>query len=462
MRRAKQVAWTVVAACAASTSSFAQGIAIDHKPVGCIVAGKYPRLPACFAPAGKLARSRVYFRAESGGANWFYVEMKSDAPCFTGVLPKPKKDLIGKKVFYYIDAFDQQFVENRTPDNAAEVVGSERECKKDVPVAPFLDKASVTVFPSLPAGFAAGGLGGGAVAAIVVGGAAVVGGGVALASNSGSSDTTTTTTSGSAVLPPTVTIPPITGTTTTTLPPVGTEFIPDFRINPNPATGTGSLTVEFNMCHSQGTNLRFTFDFNGDGVEDFRGQCRVLRTFTVDTITALAPPPTGTLPRTVIYNTVMTVFEQPDNPRPPTNTASQTNPVTITEATGAFPFRLTSRSGGPAPIVVRRLAWASQLDVAGATGQVVVNSATAVFAAGGRSTAMALGLRGENRIEAQLVQGSGQSGTWRFELGSTASLEPGSLRVVAGNVALVSGDAVVFRLSGRPGERVVFTFRTGN
>ena len=58
--------------------------------------------------------------------------------------------------------------------------------------------------------------------------------------------------------------------------------------------------------------------------------------------------------------------------------------------------------------------------------------------------------------------GRAAPGQWRFELGSTASLEPGSLRVVAGNVALVTGDAVVFRLSGRPGERIVFTFRAGN
>ena len=48
---------------------------------------------------------------------------------------------------------------------------------------------------------------------------------------------------------------------------------------------------------------------------------------------------------------------------------------------------------------------------------------------------MAGGRRGENRVEAQLVQAAG-AGQWRFELGALP-LEAGSLRVVAGDVALV-------------------------
>ena len=64
---------------AVPASVLAQAIDIDHKPVGCIVAGKYPKLSACFSPSGKLARSRVYFRPENGGANWYYVEMKTGA-----------------------------------------------------------------------------------------------------------------------------------------------------------------------------------------------------------------------------------------------------------------------------------------------------------------------------------------------------------------------------------------------
>ena len=31
-----------------------ESLAIDHRPVKCIVAGKYPRLTACFAPSSRL------------------------------------------------------------------------------------------------------------------------------------------------------------------------------------------------------------------------------------------------------------------------------------------------------------------------------------------------------------------------------------------------------------------------
>jgi hypothetical protein len=107
-----------------------------------------------------------------------------------------------------------------------------------------------------------------------------------------------------------------------------------------------------------------------------------------------------------------------------------------------------------------QLIWTSKLDVPGASGQVVVNGTTAVFAGSGQSSGVVLGPRGENRVEARVLQGVGKPGSWRFELGSTNSLIPGSLRVIAGSVSEVSGDAVVFRLTGRPGERVMFTFRT--
>ncbi len=49
-------------------------------------------------------------------------------------------------------------------------------------------------------------------------------------------------------------------------------------------------------------------------------------------------------------------------------------------------------------------------------------------------------------------------GTWRFALGAIPGLRADSLRVVAGDVLQAAADAVVFRLQGRPGERVVFSF----
>jgi hypothetical protein len=104
-----------------------------------------------------------------------------------------------------------------------------------------------------------------------------------------------------------------------------------------------------------------------------------------------------------------------------------------------------------------RLAWASDLEVPGARGQVVLNGQSASFPRLGRSMGLGSAVNGVNRVEAQLAEASGQPGTWRFEFGSTG-LVPGSLRVIAGDVAQITDTAVTFRLNGTPGERVVFAF----
>src|SRR5260221_8999647 len=191
-----------------------EAVAIDHKAVGCIVVGKYPKMNACFTPAAQLARSRVYFRPE-GVPSWYYVEMKSEQPCFTGTLPKPGKKLVGKKIEYYLEAQNKAFEPARTAEFDPIVVKSAQECKKNVPVAPFLNNATVAVFPALPAGFVGGGIGTAAIIGIAGAGAAAAGTAAIVASNN--NDTTTTTpvvvvnsTTTTTTLPPT--------TTTTTLP----------------------------------------------------------------------------------------------------------------------------------------------------------------------------------------------------------------------------------------------------
>jgi hypothetical protein len=99
----------------------------------------------------------------------------------------------------------------------------------------------------------------------------------------------------------------------------------------------------------------------------------------------------------------------------------------------------------------------TEMDVRGGSGQVVVND-EATFPRAGR-TALALRPRaGENRVEATLVEGRA-AGTWRFDLQSVRGLRPESLRVIAGDVAQLGGGAVTFRVRGRTGERVVFSFR---
>ena len=99
----------------------------------------------------------------------------------------------------------------------------------------------------------------------------------------------------------------------------------------------------------------------------------------------------------------------------------------------------------------------SELDVAGGAGQVVVNE-EAAFPRAGRSP-LAVRLRpGENRVEATLVEGR-SAGEWRFDVAAVPGFRPESLRVIAGEVSRVGGGAVAFRLRGRAGERIVFSFR---
>ena len=51
-----------------SSAAWADGIVIDHKEVGCVVAGSFPQLLARFDPAESVARARVAFRPVGGSA----------------------------------------------------------------------------------------------------------------------------------------------------------------------------------------------------------------------------------------------------------------------------------------------------------------------------------------------------------------------------------------------------------
>jgi hypothetical protein len=104
--------------------------------------------------------------------------------------------------------------------------------------------------------------------------------------------------------------------------------------------------------------------------------------------------------------------------------------------------------------------WVSELSVDGGRGQVVVDGADAVFPAAGAETFTAAAGRGTHRFEATLVDSSGRPGSWRFDLTALGAV-PGSLRVVAGEAAVAGSAAVVFRLKGKPGERVVFSVEVG-
>jgi hypothetical protein len=516
----------------AGSPARAESVAIDEKPVGCLVVGKYPRLSACLSPVAQVARARVYFKPETAPI-WYYVEMKRQAPCYDGILPKPTRKLLGKKILYYLGASDRQFVESRTADRAVEVVGSEADCRKDLPPAPFVTNASVTVLPSLPAGFSAAGIGTGTALAIGGGAALVAGGGIAIAASGGGDTAPTTVTTPSAPPSPTASdepkppSPPVTPSPTVdNRPPV-----PDFRVNPDPPEGPTPLDVTFNMCRSvdpDGDELTFAFDFGDGGT--FRGNCRSThrysfppgpsaaaaricvgdgrrghdscQDYTVKVRNACASdsrPPTVSIDKVDGDRTpVVLVARASDNvgvtaveflaaevegpysivgvdrdapfsvqwkPSPPCHSfaviarahdacgnESTSDPVFFTHSDPSV-----CQQGITAPTTASSVQLTSELSLPDGGGHFTLNGHGTVAAGKGRFRVAVSASPGDNRVEAVIAETKGRPGTWRFEL--EGDVLPGSLRVDAGEVVQVAGNAVVFRLSGTAGERIAFRFR---
>jgi hypothetical protein len=121
-------------------------------------------------------------------------------------------------------------------------------------------------------------------------------------------------------------------------------------------------------------------------------------------------------------------------------------------------FGLLPTSTSEPPAAAYSLGWTMQLDVPDGVGQVAFDG-QAVQVTSGPSRAAATARGGDNLVEAQLVQSRDEPGTWRFEAQEAEAIEPGSLRVLRGAVALVTPTAVVFRLAGQRGEEVAFSYR---
>lgn len=118
-------------------------IEIDHKVAECVIAGRFPKLEACFAPAADVAAARIHFRAHDT-SSWYFVEMKPEGQCYAGVLPKPRRIL--KKFDYYVEVRDRAMKEKRTPQYQAQVaVDADRCAKAGLPISPFLQSATVVV-----------------------------------------------------------------------------------------------------------------------------------------------------------------------------------------------------------------------------------------------------------------------------------------------------------------------------
>lgn len=118
---------------------------------------------------------------------------------------------------------------------------------------------------------------------------------------------------------------------------------------------------------------------------------------------------------------------------------------------------IAQTAGGNAALQRTGVTMQAALDVPAGQGQLVVNGSAAFFQQGGRLPAPVEARPGPNRVEAILIRAQSRPGSWRFEM--NGAFEPGSFRVIAGDVTLLTAETIVFRLAGKPGERVAFSFR---
>lgn len=121
----------IAASCMAARSAGAEpgprAISIEHAGVACLLAEQFPRFEAHVTAAESAAHTRVYFRA-SATPDWYFVEMTGDGDVFSGVLPKPRRDV--KQVEYYIEAVGTDFAQARTPEYQPRVV-SPGQCARE-------------------------------------------------------------------------------------------------------------------------------------------------------------------------------------------------------------------------------------------------------------------------------------------------------------------------------------------
>jgi len=112
-----------------------------------------------------------------------------------------------------------------------------------------------------------------------------------------------------------------------------------------------------------------------------------------------------------------------------------------------------AKFGGVIPLTTPAVAWRTVLDAPGARG--TVRTGALAFAVEPGERLLELPAAAETIVEA--VVAGGRTGTWRFEATDAGAVEPGSLRVIAGDALSIGPASIAFRI-GRD-TRVVFAFR---
>jgi PKD repeat protein len=444
--------------------------------------------------------------------------------CHEAILPKPKKALIGQNVLLYFGATGRTFGESRTGEYAARVVKHENECKSDKPFAPYVPKASVRVLPEVAPEFAVAGgfpvlpVVGGA-AALGTGAAFVAGSGGGSGSDGATPTppplTVTVVTPTPMAPPPTVPTddrPPTIVCRTVPDPPTGPPALNvDFNVcrSEDPEGRALSYRFDFGDGGSAGGFCRESHTYNAVGSYNARlcvSDGTTPEVCCTETVLVVAPPSSGgggscTAPtisfvtprdgfvmtrgtiRVVVSPTTTTSVQRVDLTALNTDSGARASTTLrsapwewLWDAAGTGLGRTTltatvtdtcstataSVSGaiGFAPFEPKaETALVSTLELPESSGRVVVNGGAAAFLHANGSSAVEQRVATRNRVEAVLIDGKG-AGRWVFRLRGGGGIRPGTLHVQSGEVALVTGDSLVFRLAGRPGEHVAFTFET--
>lgn len=503
----------------ASKSIATQGPTLEHDPVDCVVVGSYPVFPACFGPADQLARGRVYFQVEAGTA-WYYVDMKQQAPCWAGVLPKPTRALLNRHIRYYVEVITPSLASARTADHAALVVSSAGECKGKI-VAAISPTGPAVVQPLLPGGFSVGGV---SVPLIVAGAGGAVGAIAVVARPSGPGPSPTPTPGPIPRSQPT----PSPGPTPTPSP--GPTPTPSPSPTPTPSPSPTPLpgATLFPLSVSRVGAGSGVVTSNPPGI-DCGSAC--VASYPQDSGVSLSPQPdpgsvfagwtgactgTGTCsvsmdgPRSVSarFDLISYTLRVTKTPLGLILGAVSSSPAGINcallcpSATASFPSGtvvtltaqpiLTARFGGwggdcsgsgacvvtmdgdksvTAEFSLLGLVAAqaeremdlgavllrSTLGVRRGRGEVTLNGNSVMVAREGEGHAGVHAQPGDNLVEARLQEG-GSGGLWRFDIVQPASGDTKPVRVLAGELAAIGPDSVTFRLTGRSGEHVSFVW----
>ncbi len=454
----------------------ASELGIEHVPSDCFLAGAFPVVDAAIASAERLKTAKVYFRAEQF-PDYYWVEMQVFEDRFVGVLPKPSAET--KRILYYIEAVDLEFYGVRDVGHDPEIRPGCRRSSTTAYVPgddPSIIVGSTSATgPSVPPGFQAAGIAGflsaaglssgvgggvGAGSAIIIGaGVAGAAGAAAVAVTGGDeapperpdggpvTSTTslvpTTTTVGAAV---TTTVPA--GTSTSTVPSTGTTTVPT----------TTSSAPSVNACFAYVSRI-------APCVHLWSAVCSsgpiVSYDWIVDTTGELPAGPrsfSSVIPTLLVeWNTVGGCFGAPSI----TVQLRVSDGGSGSDTTTLSGFQISSKQPLDASAVrVRLRSRLSTIDSArSATGHVRVTATRIDPVDGSSAVEHAFEARaGRNVVEATLLSGTLGEAQWEFDFTDEARVVPGSLSASVGDVIALDPRRLVFRLSGRAGQRVRFTY----